>query len=102
MALFVLLILLAPPSMASHFVVFMLACVVGFYVITAVTHALHTPLMSETNAISAIIVVGAIMQITSGNLAVRILAFIALTVAAINIFGGFTVTRRMLEMFKRS
>ncbi len=101
-ALFVLLILLAPPSMASHFVVFMLACVVGFYVITAVTHALHTPLMSETNAISAIIVVGAIMQITSGNLAVRILAFIALTVAAINIFGGFTVTRRMLEMFKRS
>ncbi|VDG79610.1 NAD(P) transhydrogenase subunit alpha [Actinobaculum suis] len=88
--------------MRGHFIVFMLACVVGFYVITAVTHALHTPLMSVTNAISGIIVVGAILQIASGNVAVMILAFIAIVVASINIFGGFVVTDRMLGMFKRS
>lgn len=92
----------APPGMTSHFIVFMLACVVGFYVITSVTHALHTPLMSVTNAISGIIVVGAILQLGSGHLAVTILAAIALTIASINIFGGFLVTARMLSMFKRS
>ncbi|KMY23369.1 NAD(P) transhydrogenase subunit alpha [Actinobaculum suis] len=92
----------APAHMRGHFIVFMLACVVGFYVITAVTHALHTPLMSVTNAISGIIVVGAILQIASGNVAVMILAFIAIVVASINIFGGFVVTDRMLGMFKRS
>ncbi|MDY5130883.1 proton-translocating transhydrogenase family protein, partial [Actinotignum timonense] len=92
----------APPSMTSHFIVFMLACVVGFYVITSVTHALHTPLMSVTNAISGIIVVGAILQLGSGHIAVTILAAIALTIASINIFGGFLVTARMLSMFKRS
>ena len=79
----------------------MLAIVVGFYVITSVTHSLHTPLMSETNAISGIILVGAILQVGSANLAVSALAFIAIVVASINIFGGFLVTNRMLAMFSR-
>ena len=79
-----------------------LAVVVGFYVITAVTHALHTPLMSVTNAISGIIVVGALTQINSDSVIVTILAVIATAVASINIFGGFTVTHRMLKMFQRS
>lgn len=92
----------APVSMRGHFTVFMLACVVGFYVITAVTHALHTPLMSVTNAISGIIVVGALEQIAYGPVLVMILAFIAIAVASINIFGGFLVTDRMLSMFRRS
>ena len=97
------LVLLAPPSMTVHFTVFALACVVGFYVITAVEHKLHTPLMSETNAISGIIIVGAILQIaTQGNIIVSVLAFIAATIAAINIFGGFYVTARMLKMFEGS
>ncbi|MFY9263606.1 MAG: Re/Si-specific NAD(P)(+) transhydrogenase subunit alpha [Arcanobacterium sp.] len=100
--LMALLILTAPAGMTSHFIVFALAVVVGFYVITAVTHALHTPLMSVTNAISGIIVVGALQQISSSNLAVQILSFIAIVVASINIFGGFLVTDRMLKMFSRS
>ena len=78
------------------------ACVVGFYVITGVSHTLHTPLMSETNAISGIIIVGALLQISSGDLLVTVLAFIAVALASINIFGGFLVTRRMLKMFERS
>lgn len=101
-AVFVWLIMTAPPGMQGHFIVFALAVVVGFYVITAVTHALHTPLMSVTNAISGIIVVGALVQISSDILAVKILAFIAIVVASINVFGGFTVTHRMLKMFQRS
>ena len=97
------LVLLAPASMTVHFTVFALACVVGFYVITAVEHKLHTPLMSETNAISGIIIVGAILQIAlQDNIIVSILAFIAATIAAINIFGGFYVTARMLKMFEGS
>lgn len=101
-ALAVLLIAAAPAHMSSHFMVFVLACVVGFYVITGVSHTLHTPLMSETNAISGIIIVGALLQISSGNLLVTVLAFIAVALASINIFGGFLVTRRMLKMFERS
>ncbi len=101
-AIFSWLILTAPPGMNTHFIVFVLAVVVGFYVITAVTHSLHTPLMSVTNAISGIIVVGALLQISSSNVAVQILAFIAVAVASINIFGGFLVTERMLKMFHRS
>ena len=101
-ALAALLIMVSPPSVAVHYVVFMLACVVGFYVITNVTHTLHTPLMSETNAISGIIIVGAILQIGSTNPVVIVLSFIAMAIAAINIFGGFTVTQRMLKMFERS
>ncbi|MBQ9020510.1 MAG: Re/Si-specific NAD(P)(+) transhydrogenase subunit alpha [Eggerthellaceae bacterium] len=97
------LVLLAPASMTVHFTVFALACVVGFYVITAVEHKLHTPLMSETNAISGIIIVGAILQMAlQGNVLVSILSFIAASIAAINIFGGFYVTARMLKMFEGS
>ncbi|MCF2706351.1 Re/Si-specific NAD(P)(+) transhydrogenase subunit alpha [Arcanobacterium haemolyticum] len=96
------LILTAPAGMQGHFFVFALAVVVGFYVITSVTHALHTPLMSVTNAISGIIVVGALLQIAHDNVAIWIMAAIATVVASINIFGGFTVTHRMLNMFRRS
>lgn len=96
------LILAAPESMTGHFVVFELAVVVGFYVITGVSHSLHTPLMSVTNAISGIIIVGAILQVGSDNLVIQILAVIAMVIASINIFGGFLVTNRMLKMFQGS
>ncbi|NOH81114.1 Re/Si-specific NAD(P)(+) transhydrogenase subunit alpha [Vibrio sp. RE86] len=91
----------APAAFLSHFTVFFLACVVGYYVVWNVTHALHTPLMSVTNAISGIIVVGALLQIGQGNGVVSFLSFIAVLIASINIFGGFTVTKRMLEMFRK-
>ncbi len=90
----------SPPEFLAHFTVFFLAIVVGYYVIWKVTSALHTPLMSVSNAISGIIVVGALLQITSDILAVKILAFIGILIASINIFGGFMVTHRMLKMFK--
>ncbi len=96
------LVMFAPAGMAGHFIVFMLAVVVGFYVITAVTHSLHTPLMSETNAISGIIVVGALLLIGSDDPVVMALSFVACVVASINVFGGFLVTQRMLKMFERS
>lgn len=96
------LILAAPTSMTGHFVVFMLAIVVGFYIITGVSHSLHTPLMSVTNAISGIIVVGAILQVGSPDPVVQVLAFVAMVIASINVFGGFLVTNRMLKMFQRS
>ena len=101
-ALVVLLIMTAPAEMAGHFFVFALACVVGFYVITNVTHTLHTPLMSVTNAISGIIIVGALLLVGSDNIVVVVLSVIAMAIAAINIFGGFLVTDRMLKMFERS
>ncbi|MGL4626713.1 MAG: Re/Si-specific NAD(P)(+) transhydrogenase subunit alpha, partial [Plesiomonas shigelloides] len=91
----------APAAFLSHFTVFVLACVVGYYVVWNVSHALHTPLMSVTNAISGIIVVGALLQIGQGHGFVSFLAFIAVLIASINIFGGFTVTQRMLKMFRR-
>ncbi|MCC2028257.1 Re/Si-specific NAD(P)(+) transhydrogenase subunit alpha [Microbacterium sp. YMB-B2] len=91
----------APAPLPQHFTVLMLSVVVGFYVIGKVSHALHTPLMSVTNAISGIIVVGAIVQITTPNVVVQILSAIAVLVASINIFGGFVVTRRMLKMFSK-
>lgn len=94
------LVLVSPLEVADEYMVLLLAVVVGFYVITAVTHKLHTPLMSETNAISGIILVGAILQVGSSNITVAVLAFIAIVVASINIFGGFFVTRRMLTMFE--
>ena len=90
----------APPEFLAHFTVFALACVVGYYVVWNVTHALHTPLMSVTNAISGIIIVGALLQIGQGHAIVSVLSFIAVLIASINIFGGFTVTKRMLEMFR--
>ncbi|QIA65258.1 Re/Si-specific NAD(P)(+) transhydrogenase subunit alpha [Vibrio astriarenae] len=91
----------APAAFLAHFTVFVLACVVGYYVVWNVTHALHTPLMSVTNAISGIIIVGALLQVGQGNGVVSFLAFIAILIASINIFGGFTVTKRMLEMFRK-
>src|SRR5690606_21526963 len=91
----------APPPLPQHFTVLALSVVVGFYVIGKVAHALHTPLMSVTNAISGIIIVGAILQLGSENLVVQILAGIAVLLASINVFGGFAVTRRMLSMFSK-
>ncbi|MCB5292679.1 Re/Si-specific NAD(P)(+) transhydrogenase subunit alpha [Arthrobacter sp. SO3] len=92
----------APAPLPQHFTVLMLSVVVGFYVIGKVHHALHTPLMSVTNAISGIIVVGALLQVTSENPVMQILAAVAVLLASINIFGGFAVTRRMLAMFSRA
>lgn len=99
--LFALVAAYSPPDFLGHFTVFALAVFVGYYVISNVAHALHTPLMSETNAISGIIVVGGLLQVGSDNLAVTVLAFVAVLVASINIFGGFLVTLRMLEMFRK-
>ncbi len=92
----------APPSFMQHFIVFVLSCFVGFQVIWNVNHALHTPLMSVTNAISGIIILGALLQIGSSGWIVLILAAISVLIASINIVGGFLVTRRMLAMFQRS
>ncbi|WP_313354713.1 Re/Si-specific NAD(P)(+) transhydrogenase subunit alpha [Microbacterium sp.] len=89
----------APAPLPQHFTVLMLSVVIGFYVIGKVHHALHTPLMSVTNAISGVIIVGAMLQITDANPVVQVVAAIAVLVASINIFGGFAVTRRMLSMF---
>ncbi|MBC8945046.1 Re/Si-specific NAD(P)(+) transhydrogenase subunit alpha [Xenorhabdus indica] len=90
----------APKEFLSHFTVFALSCVVGYYVVWNVSHSLHTPLMSVTNAISGIIVVGAVLQIGEGGW-VSFFSFIAVLIASINIFGGFTVTQRMLKMFRK-
>lgn len=90
----------APEKFLPHFTVFVLACVVGYYVVWNVSHSLHTPLMSVTNAISGIVVVGAMLQIGNSVL-VGILAFIGVLLVSINIFGGFAVTRRMLAMFRK-
>ncbi|GAA2156936.1 NAD(P) transhydrogenase subunit alpha [Humibacillus xanthopallidus] len=105
---FALIAAVSPASFLGHFTVFALAVVIGYYVIGNVHHALHTPLMSVTNAISGIIVVGALLQLgttsTSGGATssvILVLAFIATLIASINIFGGFTVTRRMLTMFRK-
>jgi NAD(P) transhydrogenase subunit alpha len=100
-ALLFLLAGFSPSELVQHLTVFALAVVVGFYVISGVHHALHTPLMSVTNAISGIIVVGALLQIGHDDALVTALAFVAILVASINVFGGFAVTRRMLGMFTR-
>ena len=100
--LFLLLSNASPSPFLGHFMVFMLSVVIGYYVIGNVHHALHTPLMSVTNAISGIIVVGALLQIGHDNkLLITGIAFFGALVASINVFGGFTVTGRMLQMFKR-
>jgi NAD(P) transhydrogenase subunit alpha len=91
----------APQPLPEHFFVLMLAVVIGYYVIGKVHHALHTPLMSVTNAISGIIVVGALLQIDSSDTVIRVIAFVGILLASINIFGGFAVTRRMLGMFTK-
>ena len=92
----------APDPLPEHFFVLTLAIVIGYYVIGHVHHALHTPLMSVTNAISGIIVVGAMLQLGVDDTAVRALAFVAVLLASINVFGGFAVTRRMLGMFRKA
>jgi NAD(P) transhydrogenase subunit alpha len=99
--LFILAATYSPPDFLGHFTVFVLAVFVGYYVISNVAHALHTPLMSETNAISGIILVGGILQVGSTNPAIAIMATLAVLVASINIFGGFLVTLRMLQMFRK-
>jgi NAD(P) transhydrogenase subunit alpha len=100
-ALLFLLAALSPDQLIGNLTVFALAVVVGFYVIGHVHHALHTPLMSVTNAISGIIVVGALLQLGHVSTVVTVLAFLAVLLASINVFGGFAVTRRMLGMFTR-
>ena len=94
--------LVAPASFMQHFIVFVLAVFVGFQVIWGVAHSLHTPLMAITNAISSIIILGALMQIGSSSFLVIILAALSVFMCGINIFGGFLVTRRMLAMFQKS
>jgi len=100
-ALLFLITAFAPEQLIGNFTVFVLAIVIGYYVIGHVHHALHTPLMSITNAISGIIVVGALLQIGHHDTTITVLSFIAILLASINIFGGFAVTRRMLGMFTR-
>ncbi|EAQ01046.1 NAD(P) transhydrogenase subunit alpha [Pseudooceanicola batsensis HTCC2597] len=101
-ALILLAGLFTPASFMQHFVVFVLSVFVGFQVIWNVSHSLHTPLMAVTNAISSIIILGALMQIGSGSWLVILLAALSVFMAGINIFGGFLVTRRMLAMFQKS
>ncbi|CNG24323.1 NAD(P) transhydrogenase%2C alpha subunit [Mycobacterium tuberculosis] len=96
------LIAFSPAALQVHLTVFALAIVIGYYVIGNVHHALHTPLMSVTNAISGIIVVGALVQMGTGHAAITALSLAAILLASINVFGGFAVTRRMLAMFIRS
>ena len=91
----------APPSFMAHFTVFVLACFVGYMVIWNVSPALHTPLMSVTNAISSIIVIGALLQIASTDDFIMWIAAFTVLITSINIAGGFAVTRRMLEMFRK-
>jgi NAD(P) transhydrogenase subunit alpha len=91
----------APPEFMSHFTVFVLSCFVGYMVVWNVTPSLHTPLMSVTNAISSIIIIGALLQISSESNLVMFLAGIAILITSINIFGGFAVTHRMLAMFRK-
>ena len=91
----------APPSFMAHFTVFVLACFVGYMVIWNVTAALHTPLMSVTNAISSIIIIGALLQISSADNVIMWIAVVTAGITAVNIAGGFAVTRRMLDMFRK-
>jgi NAD(P) transhydrogenase subunit alpha len=91
----------APAQLAENFTVFALAVVIGYYVIGKVHHALHTPLMSVTNAISGIVVTGALLQIGHESWVVTTLSFVAILLTSVNIFGGFAVTRRMLSMFSK-
>jgi NAD(P) transhydrogenase subunit alpha len=109
--LFVLIGAYAPPAFLGHFTVFVLACFVGYMVVWNVTPALHTPLMSVTNAISSIIIIGALVQIApplaaAGGAArpdelIRWLAVAGIALTAVNMFGGFAVTQRMLSMFRK-
>jgi H+-translocating NAD(P) transhydrogenase subunit alpha len=101
-AIFFVLLAISPTALLPHLTVFALAIVIGYYVIGNVHHALHTPLMSVTNAISGIIVVGGILEVGRFTTLITIVSAVAILLASINIFGGFAVTRRMLSMFSRS
>jgi H+-translocating NAD(P) transhydrogenase subunit alpha len=101
-ALLLLVGTVAPASFMPHFIVFVLAVFVGYHVIWNVSHSLHTPLMAITNAISSIIILGALLQVASSSVIVIILAALSILMASVNIFGGFLVTRRMLAMFQKS
>jgi NAD(P) transhydrogenase subunit alpha len=101
-AVFLALAPFMPESLLPRVTVFVLAIVIGYYVIGNVHHALHTPLMSETNAISGVIVVGALLQLGTGSTLITVLASIGVLIASINVFGGFTVTYRMLNMFRKA
>jgi NAD(P) transhydrogenase subunit alpha len=100
-ALLFVLTAFSPNQLIGNFTVFVLAIVIGYYVIGNVHHALHTPLMSVTNAISAIIIVGALLQIGHHDSVITTLSFVAILLVSINMFGGFAVTRRMLGMFSK-
>jgi NAD(P) transhydrogenase subunit alpha len=100
--LFFVLVAISPAALVPHLFVFALAIVIGYYVIGNVHHALHTPLMSVTNAISGIILVGGILEVGHYSTLVTIVSAFGILLASINIFGGFAVTRRMLSMFSRS
>jgi NAD(P) transhydrogenase subunit alpha len=91
----------APPSFMAHFTVFVLSCFVGYMVIWNVSPALHTPLMSVTNAISSIIVLGALLQVSAANETIMWIAAFTILITSINIAGGFAVTHRMLDMFRK-
>jgi NAD(P) transhydrogenase subunit alpha len=93
--------LVAPPEFLQHLTVFLLACVVGWHVVWNVTPSLHTPLMSVTNAISGIILIGGLVLMRAVGLGNPVLEALATLLAAINVAGGFLVTRRMLRMFRR-
>ncbi|QJC29827.1 Re/Si-specific NAD(P)(+) transhydrogenase subunit alpha [Enterobacteriaceae endosymbiont of Plateumaris sericea] len=90
-----------PKETIPHFIIFLLSCIIGYYVIWNVSHKLHTPLMSVTNAISGIIIIGVIFQINNNNILITILSFLGILLSSINIFGGLTVTQRMLKMFNK-
>ena len=101
-AAFVYLGMVAPPQFLSHLSVFALACIIGWQVVWNVTPALHTPLMSVTNAISSVIIVGALIAADPAGFSLaKVMGFVAVVLASVNIFGGFIVTQRMLSMFKK-
>jgi NAD(P) transhydrogenase subunit alpha len=85
----------------AHFTVFVLSCFIGYMVVWNVTASLHTPLMSVTNAVSSIIIIGALIQVSSDNPLLVIMSSLAILIASINIVGGFAVTKRMLDMFRK-
>lgn len=93
---------LIPHEIIPHFIIFLLSCIIGYYVVWNVDHTLHTPLMSVTNAISGIIIIGSILQINSNYFTIIILAFLGTLLSSINIFGGLTITQRMLKMFHKN
>jgi len=91
----------APESFMQHFTVFVLACFIGYMVIWNVSPSLHTPLMSVTNAISSIIIIGALIQVSASNILLMSIAGFGILITSINITGGFAVTQRMLQMFRK-